>query len=122
MFTEKFDELCATNAAFGDLRNVMDLNIVATVIRAHELEKTAGCDFGLLTGARGKLQTPSWQIPKTIAPECSFIRGRAGWTVSASGGVEINPWRIVSEQAELNNTVATTYTRAKSSSNRWWWE
>ncbi len=122
LFTEKFDELCATNAAFGDLRNVMDLNIVATVIQAHGLESTAGCDFGLLTDAQGKLQTPSWKTPKTITPECSFVRGRAGWTISASGGVEINPWRIVSEQSKVDGSLASRLVKAKPESSSWWWD
>jgi hypothetical protein len=122
LFTEKFDELCATNAAFGDLRNIMDLNIVATIIRAHDLEKAAGCDFGLLTGAQGQLQTPSWQAPKTIAPECSFVRGRAGWTVSASGGVEINPWRIVAERSQADTSLVADQSQASPASTRWWWD
>lgn len=120
-FTEKFDDLCATNAAFGDLRNVMDLNIVATVIRAHELEKVAGCDFGLITGTSGSLETPQWQTPKTIAPECSFVRGRAGWTISASGGVEINSWKIVSQQSKTDDSVKAIRAKAGDRTDTWWW-
>jgi hypothetical protein len=123
LFTQKFDELCSYNAAFGDLRNVMDLNIVATVIRAHELEKVAGCDFGLLRGEEGDLQTPVWKTPKTISPECSFVRGRSGWTVSASGGVEINPWKVVSQRSKSDDAVEGQRTQALASSkgDRWWW-
>lgn len=119
-FTEKFDELCTYNAAFGDLRNVMDLNIVATVIEAHELESVAGCDFGLLRG--DALETPSWKVPKTISPECSFVRGRAGWTVSASGGVEVNPWKVVSQQTRTDRSVASVRAKAQPSGDRWWWD
>lgn len=122
-FTAKFDELCGHNAAFGDLRNVMDLNIVATVIRAHELEKVAGCDFGLLRGESGALQTPEWQSPKTISPECSFIRGNAGWVVTASGGVEINPWKEVSQKAKVDVGVKTVHRQADANTGdtNWWW-
>lgn len=123
LFTEKFDDLCAHNAAFGDLRNVMDLNIVATVISAHELEKVAGCDFGLLRGESGQLETPAWSTPKTISPECSFVKGRSGWTVSASGGVEINPWKVVSQQVRGDDGVNAVRTRAGvvRQSDAWWW-
>ncbi len=120
-FTEKYDELCGFNAAFGDLRNVMDLNIVATVIQAHELEKVAGCELGLLRGEAGMLETPEWQSPKTISPECSFIRGTNGWTVTASGGVEINPWKEVSQKAKIDETVKSVYTKAEANSDAWWW-
>ena len=116
-FTQKFDELCSHNAAFGDLRNVMDLNIVATVISAHDLESVAGCDFGYLRG----VETPSWRSPKTIAPECSFVRGRAGWTISASGGVELNPWKVVGTQAKSDQSVASIHAKARPSGQSWWW-
>lgn len=121
LFTEKFDELCGHNAAFGDLRNVMDLNIVATVISGHRLAEVAGCDFGLLNDKAGALPTPTHRTPKTIAPECSFIKGRVGWTVSASGGVELNPWRVVSEQVKVDEGVKAVYTQAAPAGQAWWW-
>jgi hypothetical protein len=122
LFTAKFEELCVHNAAFGDLRNAMDLSIVATVIRAHELEQVAGCDFGLLRGDGGALKTPTWQTPKTISPECSLIRGTAGVTVSASGGVEINPWKIVAETSREDKQVKAVQQQAAASrADHWWW-
>ncbi len=119
-FTRKYDELCSHNAAFGDLRNVMDLNVIATLIAAHDMEKTAGLDLALLSQDSGKLQTPVWHTPKSVPPQCSFVRGRAGWTVSASGGVEINPWRIVSEQTKANESVTLVRQKA-GQSDHWWW-
>ena len=121
LFTEKFDELCAYNAAFGDLRNVMDLNIAATVIAAHDLEAVAGCDFGLLKGEGDQLKTPSRRAPKSITPECSFVRGRAGWIVSASGGVEINPWNIVGTRSQADDSVQLVRQKALAGQDRWWW-
>lgn len=121
MFTEKFDQLCGHNAAFGDLRNVMDMSIVATVISAHELEQVAGCDFGLLKGESGDLATPSRNTPKTIAPQCSFVKSGTGWVVSASGGVEINPWQVVSQQAKADDSVKVVYAKAAADGQRWWW-
>jgi Protein of unknown function (DUF1598) len=119
-FTAKFDELCAFNSAFGDLRNVMDLNVVATVIEANNLEQVAGIDLGLLKSG-SKLETPAWESPKTIPAHCSFVSGRAGWTVSASGGVEINPWRVVAQQTKTNDAVALVRTKASKAGDSWWW-
>jgi hypothetical protein len=119
-FTSKYDELCTQNVAFGDLRNVMDLNVIATVIAAHQLEKIAGLDLTLLNDSSKALQTPTWKTAKTIPPHCSFISGRAGWTVSASGGVEINPWRVVSEQTKTNEAVSLVRQKA-GQNDHWWW-
>jgi len=119
-FTGKFDELCTQNVAFGDLRNVMDLNVIATVIAAHQLDATAGLDLSLLNGKSKSLETPSRPVAKTIAAHCSFVSGRAGWTVSASGGVEINPWRVVSEQTKSDESVSIVRQKAGQNDN-WWW-
>ena len=119
-FTSKFDELCTQNVAFGDLRNVMDLNVIATVIAAHQLDVAAGLDLSLLNGKSKTLEMPSRPVAKTIPAHCSFVSGRAGWTVSASGGVEINPWRVVSEQTKADSSVSLVRQKAGQNDN-WWW-
>ncbi len=119
-FTENFDELAKHISAFGDLRNVMDMNVVATIIDAHNLESVAGLDLSVLRDP-AKVTTPAWDSPKMIAPHCSFINGRAGWTISASGGVDINPWRVVAQQTKADASVSLVRTKANPSSDRWWW-
>lgn len=118
-FTQHFDKLCSVNAAFGDLRNVMDMNVITTLIVAQKLDQTAGLDLSLLAG--DEINTPAWNSPKAIPPHCSFVRGRAGWTISASGGVEINPWRVISQQTREDKSVALVHKQADSSSDNWWW-
>ncbi|MFN3192181.1 MAG: DUF1598 domain-containing protein [Aureliella sp.] len=118
-FTSKFEELCKTNSAFGDLRNVMDLNIIATVITAHDLESVAGCNLSLIRGEA--VETPAYATPKTIAPHCSFVRGAAGWTVSASGGIEINPWKLVSTESKMDKSIGSVRSSARQASAKWWW-
>ncbi len=119
-FTAKFDELCTQHVAFGDLRNVMDLNVIATVIAANQLDVAAGLDLSLLNGKSKALETPSRPVAKVIPPHCSFVSGKAGWTVSASGGVEINPWRVVSEQTKPDQSVSLVREKAGQNDN-WWW-
>ncbi len=120
-FTAKFDALCEHTAAFGDLRNVMDLNIVATVIAGHGLESVAGCDLALLRGVEGDLQTPTYQVPQNVDPECSFVRSSTGWAVSASGGVELNPWKVVSSTSKVAPETSAVRQTAQPVGNRWWW-
>ncbi len=121
LFTQKYDELCVKRAAFGDLRNVMDMNIVVTIIAAHQLDKVAGCDLSLLRGQVGNLQTGIWQSPKTIPPHCSFIRGARGWVATASGGVEINPWQVVSQNVQGDQAIAKIRSVNASKAGNWWW-
>ncbi|MFK7737402.1 MAG: DUF1598 domain-containing protein [Pirellulaceae bacterium] len=117
-FTRNFDVLASQDAVMGDLRNVMDLNVVATIIDAHKLEAAAGCDLGLL---RNGVQTPSYRTAKAIDPQCSFVRGTAGWTVTASGGVEINPWKMVSTKAKPSKELEAVREQASAGDVTWWW-
>lgn len=122
LFTAKYDQLCVTNSVFGDLLNVIDLNLVATIIRSQKLEETTGCNLELLCGAQSqKLETPKWRVPQTLDPQCSFVRGRAGLTVSVSGGVEINPWKLMSEATKSDDSFKAIYAEAESSEQNWWW-
>jgi hypothetical protein len=121
-FTDNYYQLCLHQAVFGDLLNVMDLTVVAAMIQAHKLQQRAGCDLSLLMATDARtLVTPTYAVPKTLEAQCSFVRGSAGWTVSASGGVELNPWRTVSELSTVDNDVKLVHTRVAPASDHWWW-
>lgn len=125
LFTSKFDELCVHNASFGELRNVIDLNVVATIIAAHQLDELAGCDLSVLRGTEGDILTNGHVTPKTIPAHCSFIKVGGGWIATASGGVEINPWQVVSENARVDGKLVakrTPATELKRANDQWWWD
>ncbi|MCA9110976.1 MAG: DUF1598 domain-containing protein [Planctomycetaceae bacterium] len=119
--TEKFDELAARQSVFGDLRNIMDLSVVATLVMQEGLDQTAGLDLSVLLGKSVEVPTTSYNVPKAIAPECSFVRGARGWVVSASGGVEVTPFDVVAKQ-EVDATLVEVQQRATAAEkDTWWW-
>lgn len=115
--TDQFEKLAKAMPVFGDLQNLMDLTVVSTLIVQEQLENRAGLDLALFRDEE-TLALPTFDAPQTISPECSFIKGRGGWVVTASGGVSINAFQIVHDQqvdASLNVKLAD----ARTSS--WWW-
>ncbi len=120
--TDRFDELTAKESIFGELRNVMDLCIVAAMIDQHELVAQAGGSFPVLTGSASDLLMPEhWFAPKTVPPQCSFLKTRAGWVVTASGGVQIESFRIAS-RVEISEAVKQVRDGVvRPSGNDWWW-
>ncbi|MHB8955637.1 MAG: DUF1598 domain-containing protein [Pirellulaceae bacterium] len=122
MMTDRFDELTAKEPVFGELRNVMDLCIIAALIDQHDLVAQAGGSFPVLIGAADELLIPARGfIPKTVPPQCSFLKTRAGWVVTASGGVQIESFRIAS-QVETNPALMQVREGiAKPAGNTWWW-
>lgn len=122
MMTEQFNVLAQKQSVFGDLRNLMDLSVVATLIVQENLDQVAGCDLSVMMGDNVQVPMPSYEVPKSLAPQCSFIRGRAGWVATASGGVEVIPFEVVEKQ-EVDETLTTTRGKASQAadSNTWWW-
>ncbi|WP_182864883.1 DUF1598 domain-containing protein [Rhodopirellula sp. JC639] len=115
--TERFEQLAKEMPVFGDLQNLMDLTVASTLIVQEQLENRSGLELTVLRDQE-TLAPPAFDAPQTIAPECSFIKGRSGWVVTASGGVSINAFQIVHDQqvdTSLTNKIAS------ARSDAWWW-
>jgi hypothetical protein len=116
--TQHFEPLAKAMPVFGDLQNLMDLSVVSTLIVQEQLERRAGLELAVLRDQQA-LAPPQFDAPRQISPECSFIKGRSGWVVTASGGVSINPFQVVHDQqvdAELDDSLI-----AAAPAGRWWW-
>ena len=121
MMTEKFDELAASQSIFGDLRNVMDLSVVATLIAQEGLDQRAGCDLSTLMGKGVEVPMVQYQVPRAVEPQCSFVRTSKGWTVTASGGVEVTAFDVVSDQ-EVAEELSEVHEKAEATEDQsWWW-
>jgi hypothetical protein len=120
--TQKFDQLAIAQSVFGELRNCFDLSIVSTLIVQEQLAQRAGLDLSHLMGTNGEIPLDQFAVPKSVEPQCSFIRGAAGWVVTASGGVDVNAFEIVQAQ-QVDPAVAGVRSRAAESSENqtWWW-
>ncbi|MDA1051789.1 MAG: DUF1598 domain-containing protein [Planctomycetota bacterium] len=119
--TAKYDALSAADPVFGELRNLMDMCVVAALIEKERLGEVAGCSLPLLTGASSELALEKWNAAKKISPEVSFLKIRNAWVVSASGGVQIESWQVAS-RAETDSNVTVVRQRAAPSSKSLWWQ
>jgi hypothetical protein len=120
-FTEKYDEMSVANPVFGNLRNIVDFCVIAALIESNNLSEVAGCDISVLKGAKGGVETAHLAIPKTIDPHCSFIKGAAGWVVSASGGVQVDSWSVVEKQIVDSKLDAVREENDAKVGQPWWW-
>ncbi|MEM6978299.1 MAG: DUF1598 domain-containing protein [Planctomycetota bacterium] len=118
--TEQYESLSRTKPVFRDLRNAMDMVVIATLIRQQNLDTQAGLDLSVLRGESASVPTDAYPMPRTLQPQCSFIRGNAGWTVTASGGVNIDPFSVV--QAPVQSSDLRLLVVDRPASDRWWWD
>jgi hypothetical protein len=119
--TQQYEALSKERPVFRDLRNAMDLAVVATLITQEQLDRRSGIDLNVIRGGDSLIETASYSLPKSLNPQCSFIHGRAGWTVTASGGVSINAFGIVENQVEQPELQTLVSVRETEESERWWW-
>ncbi len=118
--TRRYDELVQADPLFGELRSMMELAVVAAVIEKHSLLEAARIELPLLTGRDHRMKTERWAAPKSVAPECSIARVRKGWLVVASGGVDIDAWRIAGEVVVAKSLTAQRPDAPAVAENRWW--
>lgn len=118
--TAKYEALAAAAPVFGELRNCMDLAVVAALLTKENLPGQAGCDLAVLLDDQ-KVQVAEYHVPKTLASRASLTRKGREWIVSVSGGVDVDSWSVL-HRVETDQTLAETRAKATPDSPRWWWD
>jgi hypothetical protein len=117
-FTAKFDELAREDSAFGALRNVMDLSVVAALLVKENLLEKSGLEAPKLLSQQPIEEMP---VPRRVPSQASFVKAGRGWIVSVSGGVQIFPWQVA-DRTEVSNELASTRDQKRSESDGWYWQ
>ncbi len=116
--TEHYDELCAKDAIFGQLRNCMDLAVVAALISHQHLTEKCGWSMPLLLNP--DLPVESYNAPRQVDTQASVLQKGSNWIISASGGVQINPWQPL-EKTQPSPTLSADRAKATPPGPAWWW-
>jgi hypothetical protein len=118
--TRQYESLSREEAVFGQLRNLMDLSVIAMLIKHERLLERADCSLATLTGKQHDLVMQSWSPPRTVSTQCSFIKRGRDYLITASGGVQIEAARFAT-QSQVTRHVAEVHTRTPHRADRWWW-
>jgi hypothetical protein len=95
--TAKYDELSVKDPVFGDLRNIMDMAVIAALISKEQMESKASLSLTHLVNAKEAVKENAYPTPKKVDTQCSAIKRGKEWVITASGGVDINSWEIASK-------------------------
>ncbi len=118
--TDRFDEITETETIFGDLRNLMDLSVIAAVIEREGLADKTGVDISTLLSDDVRLE--SRPVPTTLPTQCSFVNVAAkGYIVTASGGVQVDSWSVAENSEVVSGTEKIGQIALASRADRWWW-
>jgi hypothetical protein len=119
--TTKYDGLANRLPVFAELRNCMDLAVVAALLVKEDLPGRAGCDLGMLLEDK-RVAVAEYAAAKTIDSQASLIRKQGRWVVSVSGGVEIDNWSVLERVEPRPELAAVRVTATATDSDRWWWD
>jgi hypothetical protein len=116
-----YEELAAKDAVFGQLRNVMDLCVVAALIDRYDLKGRAGCSLPHLTRADSPVGTAQFRAAKSVATQCSVVKRGRNWIITASGGVEIDGWQIVERRQPADEVTKLRHEATPRDDAVWCW-
>jgi hypothetical protein len=116
-----YDRLAVKEPVFGQLRNLMDLCLVAALISRHRLLERSGCSLPLLTQPDSPFRVVEFPEPKSLATRCSVVKRGTDWIITASGGVDMDGWRFA-EQWQSGEEPAKIRLQAKpDADDAWCW-
>lgn len=121
-FTGKYDALAAKHPVFAELANCVDLAVVAALIQGQQLDRRAGLDLsGLLDADRVRL--PTYEAPATVPTVASGVKKGGRWVVSASGGIQFQPWGFAASTVESDEVAGSrTAALVGRAGDAWWWD
>jgi hypothetical protein len=123
-FSSQYNELAKELPVFGQLRGCVDLALTAALFTQESLPDRADCPLSLLSDP-SKLVGEDFSVPKYVPSQASAVRGRSGWVVSVSGGVELDTWNVI-ERVETNPELAAireeAFKNVDDKAQLWWWD
>jgi len=118
--TEKYDSLSKAEPIFRELRNLMDMSVVAAIVSRENLLQKASLDLPAIKRL-DTVSTPNWNVPQTVPTQCSFARLTRSLIVTTSGGVKVDSWAVAANTKA--DAALTKYGQLASATktDRWWW-
>jgi len=119
--TARYDDLALADPIFAELRNCMELALVAGLMVKEDLPRKARCSFTALLDD-GQLKAESYPAPQQVASQASVVHKGNNWIISASGGVRIDVQSAFAGSQAAGETGVLRAKVAPQSPKNWWWD
>jgi hypothetical protein len=119
--TSRYEALSKALPVFAELRNCMDLAVVAALLVKEDLPAKTGCDLSLVMDEK-RVAVAEYSVPKTVDSRASLVRKGQDRILSLSGGVQIDSWSVVNRMETRSELGQTREQAVLSKSERWWWD
>jgi hypothetical protein len=119
--TSKYAALSAKDPVFGELRNVMDLCVIAALVQREDLLGQVNLQLPNILAEKDGYKLATYNAPKQVSTQCSVAKSGRDYIITASGGVDVDSWSVV-ENVETDAAIGKV--RGKANANNaqaWWW-
>ena len=126
-FTAKYPQLASQVPVYAQMRNLIDMLIVAAFIQEKDYYSQASWDLGLL-GNEKVLSVEVYPEPKTVETAVNAVWKGNSLMTPIGGGVDIQPMTALSSQnllLDADNVVRKTHERTTINglqAGQWWWD
>jgi len=122
LLTKHYTALSAKETTLAQLRTLMDLCVVAAVIQREDLVGlSGGSGFSLLASPDSTLAVAQLPAPRTVDPQCSFVKIGRNYVITASGGVQIESWEVASKNVVTPQLKSVHAEGTPGAAKAWWW-
>ena len=121
MMTSRFDELAVADPVFRDLQNLMDLSVIAAIIRKYEMNEQVGLKMPTLLGQTQTVALDAGPTPTRVPTKLSMARISNKWLIATSGGVQFDSWGAI-ENPQVDNQLATKAKSIATNNENWYWD
>jgi len=127
-FTENFQALCDKYPIYGELRNVCDVALVASLVREEDLAGKVGWHMTCV-GNPAAYRVELGPAPKTVQSVANYrVVNQKTIIAGVSGGVRVDPHRLVTQQAvqvdggQRLSGQRSAVVRPGLANDAWWWD
>lgn len=126
-FTKKYDELAQREPVYAQLRNLIDMSIVAAFVQQQDYYGRAGWRMEVF-GSEDNLQVRTYNTPKHVESAVNVVWKGNTLMTPIGGGVSIQPQMALAGDRLLedeNNQVKSARESIRIDAlpkNRWWWD
>lgn len=128
-FTDKFPELADANPVFAELQSLVDLAIVAALLKKERLLEKVGWDMSLFLDAN-RFPSAKRNIPRQVAATMNYKSGSGSRFIGLiGGGVTVDARRTVMQHefradsdGKLQSARQTNAAEERPAKHPWWWD
>ena len=129
LFTQKFPELADTSPVFAELQNLIDLAVLAALLKKEGLPQKVGWEMALfLDAVRAPIATGT--VPRQVHAVTNFRESGSRMILGlVGGGVKIDPQRTLARidfQRDTDDVIkglrTESFGRARPKTHAWWWD